>query len=121
MCVACLLKRSEVKGLFTGRRLPDGDRHLGREHEIDLLVEDAILVWHGDRSEQHAEDVVAVWLDRRPGVLVGVTLGDEPVDRATVEPDGCLRKQLLPRGIQQVDPARGRAHGPESSARVGRR
>ena len=74
VCVACLLERCEVEGLLARRRLPHRDRHLGREHEIDLLVEDAILLGHGDRGEQHAEDVVAVRLDRRPWVLVGASL-----------------------------------------------
>ena len=107
MRVARLLERREVERLLARRRLPHRQRHLGREHEVDLLVEDAILLRHGDRDEEDAEDVVAVRLERRPWSWSACTGGgDEPLERARVQRDRGLGEELLPRGVEQVDPAR---------------
>ena len=74
MRVARLLERGEVEGCSPGGVFRTVIVTSGVSDEVDLLVEDAVVLGHGDRGEQHAEDVVAVRLDRRPWLLVGVTL-----------------------------------------------
>ena len=118
--VAGLLQRADVEGPLARRRLAHGERHLGRQDEVDLLVEDPVFLGDADGDEQHAEDIGAVRLEGRPRVLVDAGRRDEPLDRARVELDRGLGQHLLARGVQQVDPARGRTHGPERSAAVGR-
>ena len=52
------------RGALAGR-LANRDDPLAAEDEVDLLVVDDVLLGHGDRGEQEAEDVVAVALDAR--------------------------------------------------------
>jgi hypothetical protein len=41
-----------------------------RDHDVDLLVEDAIILGNGNGDEKDAEDVVAVRLERRPRLVL---------------------------------------------------
>ena len=72
MGVARLLHLRQVERLPAGWRLAHRQRDVRRQYEVDLLVEDPILLGHGDGDEQHPEDVVAVALERRPRLVLDV-------------------------------------------------
>ena len=78
---------------------------LAGEDEVDLLVEDAILLRHGDRHEEHAEDVVAVRLERRAAARCSTSQRLQTSSARQLHA-GMRVSECSSRGrIEQVDPA----------------
>ena len=83
---------------------------VGREHEVDLLVEDSVVLRDGDRDDEDAEDVVAVALEPRTGRRAHGRVGEQLLERAPVELDRRFADELVPRGVEEVDPAHAAGH-----------
>ena len=102
------------------RGLADGQRHVARQDEIDLLVEEPIFLGHGDRDEQDAEDVVAVTIEGRSRSGALRRRREQLLERAPMEVDGGLGEKLVARRVEEIDPAHARTHEGEGSGAVGR-
>ncbi len=103
-----LPQRSEVVGLAAvGRRLPHRQDRVVGDHDVDLLVVDAVLLGNRAGEQEDAEDVVAVALHRRPRLVVVPRVSQDQLERRFLELPRRLRSKLVLIGIEEVDPGRG--------------
>jgi len=114
-----LRRRRIPRGSAALRRLPHGDDHVSGDDEVDLLIEDPLLGGGQHRDEQLAEDVVAVRLELRAGLVVVECRGEELLQRSLVHVGRQVRLQLVPAGVEQVDPAGTRGHCGNATAALG--
>jgi len=75
-----------------------------RDHEVDLLIEDVVLVGHRHGDEEDAEDVVAVSLERRSRLVLVLGRRKQALDRRVLELLRRLVAHLLGARIEEVDP-----------------
>ena len=98
--------RRVVRGPSAGRRLAHGHDRVVREHQVDLLVVDAVFFGNRDGDQEDAEDVVAVSLERRPRLVFVLRHRFEQIERGLLEIlwRGC--PELVTARVEQVDPVR---------------
>ena len=101
---ARFLRRPRVERPLSGRRLRDRDEDVGRRDQVDLLVVDPVFVLDCDRDQEDAEYVGAVRLQSRSGLVVLSVRGEQRRQRRGVDVRREVRLELVPRGVDQIDP-----------------
>ena len=104
--LAGLVDGRRVEGLVALRGLAHGQHEVARQDDVDLLVEDLVLARHGNGDEEDAEDVVAVPLEGRPGLVLVLRGCQQPIEGARVQPLRHLLAELGCVGIDEIDPLR---------------
>ena len=100
--------------LPAARGLADSHDPAPRDHEVDLLVEDEVLLGHGDRHQQDPDDVAAVASDAGADARSVLLRGAQKLLDG-LGPDVARQRVAKSRfvGVEQVGP-----RGPRHAARV---
>ena len=96
-----------VEGSACLRRLADREQRVACQDDVDLLVVNGVLLVEHDGRQEHAEDVIAVTLHRRPRLVLVFRLREQELEGALLELARGVRTELVCRRVEKIDPVRG--------------